>query len=254
MRLKNKVALITGAGTGFGRAAALLFAREGAKVVAVGRRKTLIEGVAAQIRKSGGKAIAVQADVTNDDDCRRMVAEGIKAFKKIDVLFNNAGVHPSRTSVTETTIANWDETINVNLKGAFLVMRAVIPEMIRNGGGSIINTSSTAGVRGAPNRAPYCASKGGVSLLTRNVAIDYARHNIRCNAICPGPVETGMTHPYYVDMRKNPGKWKKFLSQVPLRGLGDCDDVAYAALYLASDESKWVTGIDLLVDGGLCAG
>jgi NAD(P)-dependent dehydrogenase (short-subunit alcohol dehydrogenase family) len=254
MRLRNKVAIITGAGTGFGEAAAILFAKEGAKVVAVGRRREPIGDVVARIRRSGGKAIAVQADVSRPGDCERLVAETLKTFKKVDVLFNNAGVHPSRTSVTDTTIEAWDETIAVNLKGVFLVMKAVIPAMIQNRGGSIINTSSTAGVRGAPNRAPYCASKGGVSILTRNVALDYARHNIRCNAICPGPVETGLTHEYYVNMRRDPKAWKRFIGQVPLNRLGDSMDVAYAALFLASDESRWVTGIDLIVDGGLVAG
>jgi len=253
MRLRNKVALITGAGTGFGAAAAILFAKEGAKVVAVGRRKNLIENVVARIRKAGGKAIAVQADVSKALDCERMAAETLKAFKKIDVLFNNAGVHPSRTGVTDTTLEAWNETLAVNLTGVFLVMKSVIPVMIKSGGGSIINTSSTAGIRSAPNRAPYCASKGGVSLLTKNVAIDYAKHNIRCSAICPGPIETGLTHKYYVNMRKDAKKWKDFVAQVPLGCLGDSDDVAYAALYLASDESKWVTGIDLIVDGGLVA-
>jgi NAD(P)-dependent dehydrogenase (short-subunit alcohol dehydrogenase family) len=254
MRLTNKVAIITGAGTGFGEAAALLFAKEGAKVVAVGRRKDLVEKVVARIRTCRGKAIALQADVSKLDDCERVVAETLRAFKKIAVLFNNAGVHPSRTSVTDTTLEAWDETIAVNLKGVFLMMKAVIPVMIRNGGGSIINTSSTAGVRGVRDRAPYCASKGGVSILTKNVALDYAKYAIRCNAICPGPVETGMTHQYYVNMRKNPKKWKRFIAQVPLRRLGEAKDVAYAALYLASDEAKWVTGIDLIVDGGLVAG
>jgi NAD(P)-dependent dehydrogenase (short-subunit alcohol dehydrogenase family) len=256
MRLKGKVAIITGATSGVGRAAAILFGREGAKVAVVGRRANEGNRTVELIKNAGGHAIFIKADVSSDSDVRKMVEEAIQSFQKVDILFNNAGINPdpAKKALAETSEGDWDRVIDVNLKGMFLTSKYVIPHLIRNKGGSIINTSSHWGLVGNKNRCVYITSKGGVVALTRSMAIDYASYQIRVNSICPAIVETDMTKQVLTKARKDEELWKEIISsKIPLGRPATPEDVAYAALFLASDESTFITGITLLVDGGYTA-
>ncbi len=251
-RIAGKVALITGAASGIGKAAAELFAREGAKVAVVDIDERGADEVAQSIRASGGEAIFAHADVANARDVSQMVEVVVAAFGRIDILYNNAGI-ARLGSVEEVTEEDWDLVIGVNLKGVFLCSKYAIPHMKAGGGGSIINAGSSVSFVGSPHSAPYCASKGGLLLLTKQMALDYAAHNIRVNAICPGVVDTPFAaqivsaSPDPVQARRNSERAR------PLGRWGKPEEVARAALFLASDESSLATGSALVIDGGYTA-
>jgi len=249
MRLENKVALITGGTSGIGEASALLFAKEGASIVLTGRNQQRGDQVRDRIRGSGGKASFVACDVRKSEECRRAVDEAISAFGQLDILFNNAGVFYPHT-VVECSEEEWDEQIDVNLKGTFLMSKFALPEMIRRGHGVIINNSSGWGIVGGDSAAAYCASKGGVVLLTKAMAIDHGPQGIRVNCICPGDVDTPML-PQDAKMRGL--KWQDYLegcARRPLGRIGTPEEIAKAALFLASDDSSFMSGAALIVDGG----
>jgi NAD(P)-dependent dehydrogenase (short-subunit alcohol dehydrogenase family) len=249
MRLKGKVALITGAGSGIGRACALAFAREGARVALAGRRSKLLEETAREIGKA---ALVVAGDVSKHQDIRRMVAKTVKRLGGLHVLVNNAGVLIPGTAESLSEV-QWDETFNVNVRGLWLLSRAALPHLRKASGGSIINIGSVLGLVGARARAAYAASKGAVTLLTKSMALDHAHEGIRVNCICPGIVETEMVADF---IRKAPDPEAARRARVglhPLGRFGQPHDIAALAVFLASDESGWVTGAALPVDGGYTA-
>lgn len=244
-RLQNKVAIITGAGGGQGKAEALLFAKEGAKVVVTDVQEDKVKETVSEIKINGGAAIGFYHNVASEENWIQVINETIDNFGKIDILVNNAGI-TSDTIIHETTIEKWNQVIEVNVTGVFLGMKHVIPKMVTNRGGSIINISSIAGLTGSSGASAYTASKGAVRMLTKASAIDYAKDNIRVNSVHPGYIETPMTEAYFADEKMR--GW--FESKTPLPRLGKSDDVAQGVLYLASDESSFVTGIELPIDGG----
>ena len=247
MRLKDKVALITGAGSGIGRETALLFAREGAAIAAVDVNEQAARQTASLIENS----ISVRADVSKARDCEQMIAAAEKAFGKLNVLFNNAGImHAKDDDAVSTDEAIWDLTLDVNAKGVFLGCKYGIPALKRAGGGSVINTASFVALLGAATpQIAYTASKGAVLAMTRELAVIHARQNIRVNALCPGPLKTELLMSYLDTEEKK----QRRLVHVPMGRFGEAKEIAYAALYLASDESSYVTGTEFLVDGGLTA-
>jgi NAD(P)-dependent dehydrogenase (short-subunit alcohol dehydrogenase family) len=247
MRLKDKVALITGAGSGIGREAALLFAKEGAAIVVVDVNDQAARDTAALI----DKAIHVRADVSKASDCQQMVAAAEKAFGKLDVLFNNAGImHAKDDDAVSTDEGIWDLTLDINAKGVFLGCKYGIPALRRAGGGSVINTASFVARLGAATpQIAYTASKGAVLAMTRELAVIHARENIRVNALSPGPLRTELLMSYLNTEEKR----RRRLVHVPMGRFGEAKEIAQAALYLASDESSYVTGTEFLVDGGLTA-
>jgi NAD(P)-dependent dehydrogenase (short-subunit alcohol dehydrogenase family) len=250
-RLAGKRALVTGGGTGIGRATAELFAREGAQVAVSGRRRAELEETVRLVEKAGGTARPVQGDVARPADAERMVAETVSALGGLDVLVNNAGIIMRNASVTSVSIEDWQRVIDVDLTGVFLVSRFALGQMVPAGrGGAIVNVSSVAGIMGDSKMAPYNAAKGGLNLLTRNMALDYAPNRIRVNAVCPGRVATPMPK-----SRLKPGDdWEATLAawgkNIPLGRVGQPEDIAQAILFLASDESSWITGTTLVIDGG----
>jgi NAD(P)-dependent dehydrogenase (short-subunit alcohol dehydrogenase family) len=249
MRMENKVALITGGNSGIGEATALLLAREGAKVSVTGRDEERGRRVAETIVKQGGSLIFVPADVRRAADCNHAVDRTLAAFSHIDILFNNAGVFFPHT-VVECTEEEWDLQLDINLKGTFLMSKAVLPHMIQRGSGVIINNSSGWGLAGGDAAVAYCASKGGVVLLTKAMAIDHGPQGIRVNCICPGDVDTPMLPE---DARMRGLKWEDYLAgcaKRPLGRIGTPDEIAKAVLFLASDDSSFMTGAALVVDGG----
>lgn len=252
MRLQGKIALITGGGTGIGRAIAEVFAKEGAKVAVSGRRNKPLETLAHAI---GEQALAVQADVTEEASVKQMVATVINQWGGIDILVNNAAVITSRTALMDTPTEDWDKMTEINVRGIFLVCKAALPHMIEQGAGAIINIASVAGHRGQPANSAYSTTKGAVMNLTRSIAVDYGPRGIRCNSISPALVRTEMA-----ETRLKPGdNWdkraaKEWIPHYPLGRIGKPEDIAYGALYLASDEASWVSGIDLTMDGGKMAG
>ncbi|ANF97812.1 SDR family NAD(P)-dependent oxidoreductase [Paenibacillus bovis] len=247
-RLDHKVAMITGAAGGMGKADALLLAREGAKVAISDVQEDKLQEVVAEINRSGGEAIGFRHDVTSETDWIRVVDETIDRFGQIDILVNNAGVS-NATSFLDLTLEGWEKTMAINVNSVFLGQKYVIPHMIKSGGGSIINISSIAGLTGGSGTGPYTASKGAVRMLTKATAVDYAKHNIRANSVHPGYIETPMT----TDLMKDERMTQWFLSQTPLPRLGKAEDIANAVLFLASDESSYITGVELPVDGGYYA-
>jgi NAD(P)-dependent dehydrogenase (short-subunit alcohol dehydrogenase family) len=249
MRLQDKVALITGSAGGMGRAAAELFAREGASVIVTDVLADEGEETAQAIRDSGGKAIFVKADVSKEDEVKHLVARSIDAFERIDVLYNNAGIMPADDGgVTDLSEEVWDRIMDVNLKSAFFCTKHVVPHMIEQKKGSIINVASFVALMGCtvPQDA-YTASKGGMISLTRSFAVQYGPHGIRCNAICPGPIETPLLRVLWTSEEARNLR----LNRIPLGRFGEINDIIYMALYLASDESSWTTGAWLVIDGGI---
>jgi NAD(P)-dependent dehydrogenase (short-subunit alcohol dehydrogenase family) len=253
MRLEGKVALITGGTSGIGSATAIRFAGEGAAVAITGRNTERGEQVVQDIVANGGEALFICSDVRRSEDCRHAVDQTLERFGKIDVLFNNAGVfHPK--SIPDCTEEEWDETIDSSLKGAFLMSKYVLPSMIERGSGSIIHTSSGWGFQGGDKAAAYCAAKGGLIVMAKAMAIDHGPDGIRVNCVCPGDVLTPMLPD---DAVKRGMSWDDYAvgaADRPLGRIGTAEDIANAVLYLASDESSFVTGEALVVDGGGIAG
>lgn len=247
-RLENKVAIITGAAGGMGKADALLFAKEGAKIVLTDIQEDKIKQVAEEIVQSGGEAIGLAHNVTSEEDWKRVVDQAVATFGKVDILVNNAGIS-SATPFLETDVELWNKVMNINLTSVFLGQKEVIPHMIQQGGGSIVNISSIAGLTGGSGTGPYTASKGAVRMLTKATAVDYAKHNIRANSVHPGFIRTPMT----TDMMNDEKMKAWFLSMSPLPRLGEAEDIAKGVLFLASDESSYITGIELPIDGGYSA-
>ena len=253
LRLQGKVAIVTGTAMGLGEAIARRFAEEGARVVCVDVRPGPNDAVVDAIRAQEGEALSVEASVAVAADTARVVEITRERFGGIDILINNAGILPSRETVLETTEADWDETMRVNVKGVFLMSRAVLPTMVAQGGGAIVNLSSITGVVGLPIRPAYSASKGAVAILTKQMAVDFGRHGIRVNALSPSFVITSINRAMFERMQAEGAPWERLLDQHLLRRLGEPRDVADAALFLASDESRWITGVVLPVDGGYTA-
>ena len=244
MKLDDKVAFVTGFGSGLGQAIAVLFAKEGAAVAGTSTTEAKGRDTVAMIEKTGKKALFCPGDVTNSAQMKALIDETVKQFGGLDIVVNSAGVR-TNGSITEITEEQWDHTIDVNLKGVFVVSRLAIPEMIKRSGGVIINIGARSGMAGQAGRAAYCASKGGMVTLTEAMAMDHASHKIRVNCICPGPTRTPM-----VDT-STPEKLARYKTRVPVGRIGEPEDIAYAALYLASDEASMITAAILPVDGGM---
>ena len=248
-RLEGKVVIISGGARGQGATEARMFAREGARIVIGDLLDAEGQAVAAEIAESGGDCTYVHLDVTSEDDWRAAVDTAVSAYGKVDVLVNNAGIIESGR-VEDLTVEQWDTVLDVNAKGVFLGTKAVIAEMRKAGGGSIINISSTSGIVGSINATAYNASKGAVRLLTKSTAVQYAREGIRANSIHPGPIETDMMQRVWEHPLRSR---EETVARIPMGHVGTVEDVSYAALFLASDESSYMTGSEMVIDGGLTA-
>jgi len=250
-RLSGKVAIITGAGSGIGRVAAELFASEGAAVVVADVAAHAARETVAAITATGGRAAAVTVDVADEGQVAEMVGVAVDTFGALNVLFNNAGIFPGDDGgVLDTPPATWDRVMQVNLKGVWLGCRAAVPAMIGSGGGSIVNVASFVALMGAATaQVAYTASKGGVLAFTREIAVEYARSGIRANSLCPGPIDT----PLLAELLADPERRQRRLVHVPMGRLGRPEEIARAALFLASDDSSFMTGSALVVDGGITA-
>jgi len=249
LSLEGKVAIITGAASGIGLASAKLLAKAGAGVALLDVDATKGKKAKQEIEKIGRKAKFYRCDVTSNSDCKKTTEDVYQKFGKIDILVNNAGV-TRRKDVVELNEEEWDLVLNVNLKAIYLLSRHVIPHMIEDGGGSIINIGSGWGLKGGPQAAAYCAAKGGVVNLTRAMAIDHGKQNIRVNCVCPGDVDTPLLHEEAAQLGEDETEFLKKAADRPLKKIGQPEDIANAVLYLASDMSSWVTGSILVVDGG----
>jgi len=251
-KLDGKVALITGAGSGIGRATALLFSKEGAKVAVVDWVPTGGQETVRMIKEAGSEAIFIEADVSKSDDVKRMVEKTVETYKRIDILYNNAGIDGEYFPVGMMPEEEWHRVININLNGVFYGSKYTIPIMLKQGGGVIINTASMLSQIGCESMSAYCASKGGVMQLTKAMALDYVRQNIRVNCICPGAILTALSEAI---IPPDPEIAQPIIDSLsPMRRLGLAEEIAQTALYLASDDSSFVTGTSILVDGGLLAG
>jgi len=244
MKLKGKVAFITGFGSGLGQAIAVMFAREGAAVAGTSPTEAKGRETMARVEAVGAKAFYRPGDAANSSQMKTLIDETARRFGGIDIVVNSGGVR-TNGSITDITEDDWDRTLDVNLKGAFVVSRLAIPHMIKRGGGVILHIAARSGMLGQSGRAAYCASKGGLVRLTEAMAMDHAPQKIRVNCICPGPTRTAM-----VDT-STPEKLARYKTRVPIGRIGEPDDVAYAALYLVSDEASMVTAAILPVDGGM---
>jgi NAD(P)-dependent dehydrogenase (short-subunit alcohol dehydrogenase family) len=252
MKLEGKVAIITGGSDGIGKAIAHVFTREGAKIVIVGRNEEKGDRALKELKKAG-EVTYLKVDVSDTRQVKRMVEDTVQKYGRIDILVNNAAICPPGDVLT-TTEATWDEVIGVNLKGVFLCSKFVIPQMMKNGGGAIVNIGSINSLMAMENEAAYDASKGGVLMLTKATALDFARSNIRVNCICPGAIETPMLTAS-LDTAKDPKAARASLIQKhPLRRTGTPDEIAQAALFLATNDSSFITGATIPVDGGILAG
>jgi NAD(P)-dependent dehydrogenase (short-subunit alcohol dehydrogenase family) len=251
MRLANKVALITGGGTGIGAATARLMAQEGASVAVTGRRVEPLKAIVKSIEDTGGQAIASPGDLTIPQVCQRTVSETVKHFGQLNILVNNAGTSMVGTAL-DTDDDQWHQVMDTNATATFMMCRCALPHMIKAGGGGIVNISSVAGIRGNPQRVAYNASKGAVCNLTKNLAVDFGPKGVRANAILPALVETEM--PKYF-MTRDGRTWDQVVAEAlpryPLKRIGRPEDIAYCAVFLASDEAAWITGQLIAVDGGL---
>lgn len=253
MRLAGKVALVTGGGSGIGRATAELFAGEGARVAVADLRRSAAEGTVAHIREHGGEAVALQADVSRGGDAEAMVRGVLDAYDRLDVLHSNAGVTPVKVAIQDLDEEEWDRVLGINLKGAWLTCKYAIPALIAAGGGTIVNTASLAGVRARPYRVHYEASKAGVISLTRTLAIELSPHGIRANCVCPGGVDTpGRTAS--LGETESAEHRQPHIDRLPIPRLARPEEVANAVLFLASAESSYVNGHALYVEGGEWAG
>ena len=248
MRLNNKAVLISGGARGMGSVEAKLFCSEGASVIIGDILEDEGRKIEAEINESGGVCIFVRLDVTSEEDWNSAVDLAVERFGKLDILINNAGIFPME-SIEETTVESWDRVMDVNAKGVFLGTKAAIPAMRTSGGGSIINLSSIAGLVGSAYSASYNATKGAVRLLTKSTAIQYAKDGIRANSIHPGLVDTLMAS----ELLSNPDLQVKRLASTPMGRTGTAEEIAYGALFLASDESSFMTGSELVIDGGFTA-
>ncbi len=250
-RLEGKVALITGAGSGMGRAAAELFAREGARVVVTDVVDDAGNAAVAGVRAAGGDATYVRADVSSWSDCVAMVQCATDSYGALHVLYNNAGIFPADDGgVLDTPESTWQKVMEINLKGVWLGCKAGIPAMIASGGGSIVNVASFVALMGAATaQIAYTASKGGVLSMTREIAVEYARRGIRANALCPGPIQT----PLLEELLSDPARRARRMVHIPMGRLGRAEELARAALFLASDDASFMTGASLVVDGGITA-
>jgi len=251
-RVAGKAAIVTGAGTGIGRAIALALAREGAKVAVAGRRREKLGEVAQAIRQAGGEVLVTVCDVSSEADSYRAVKDAEEAFGHVNVLVNNAGAL-SVSTVESISVEEWDRLMATNLKGPFLMSRAVLPAMRQAGGGAIVNVGSVLGIVAMKDRAAYCASKGGVTMLTKAMALDHAQEKIRVNCICPAIVETDMIRELFSKSEEGRRARDTRLATLPLGKFGKPDDIAELAVFLASEESSWMTGTAIPVDGGLTA-
>jgi len=249
LRLRGKVAIITGAGSGIGRATALLFAEEGAKVVICDIAESGAE-VCKEITEKGGEAMFIRSDVSKVEDVAYLIKKTIEGYGRLDVLINNAGI-PSHGTVLDIAVAEWDRVLDVNLKGAFLCSKYAIPEMIKGGGGVIVNVASVLGLVGGKGEVAYCTSKGGLIALTKALALDFAEYKIRVNCICPGSVETPMRQ--RIMAQKTPEERRAAELKIPIKRVAKPEEIARAILFLASEESSYITGSVLVVDGGWTA-
>lgn len=251
-RLSGKVAIITGAGSGMGAEQARLFAKEGAKVVGGDMNIEALQAVVEEIKATGGDAIAVKLNISSPEDWESAVKTAVDTYGEVNVLVNTAGVAgPFIAKAADHDVNEWDKLLAINLKGAFLGSKYSIPEMIKAGGGSIVTISSIGGLIGGQGGTGYGAAKAGLIGMTKNIAVDYGRDNVRANVICPGQIKTPMSAVLEDESAKEAKQ--SYIDKTPLGHFGDPIDVAYAALYLASEESKFVTGTELIVDGGVMA-